>query len=314
MPSKPVQYAILGALISLIDSIFFSLLGVEMRVGQLNVMPWLTAFFCINFAIFGFMFGKLKQTQQQLEERAKQLAESKAAELNAMSQSMENERLAALGRLSASVAHEVRNPLGVMRSSAFMISEDTEHMPQTHTAAIFIRDEVDRLNAFVSALLDYTRATSANMAHCTTDTLAQRVDELILDSKIQTSWPTPPHHLYTDPEYLVRIVHNLLLNALHFVDPETGRVDVRGHQADDGFTIDIKDNGPGVDPSHEAQLFEPFFTTRAQGTGLGLATCQKLCAAIHATLRFHPTNTPGAHFSIHLPRKTDHVADHTGDR
>jgi two-component system sensor histidine kinase PilS (NtrC family) len=213
-------------------------------------------------------------------------------------------KLAALGRLTANIAHEIRNPLSAISHAAQLLHEDT-HDPVQAKLADIIENNARRLDRLVEEVLSLNRRDRLNPAVFDGATLTALVDELRQTEEIPAdavivSMPDAVRFQF-DPDHLRQIVWNLLRNAWRFCRKQTGSIHIRVLTQGDALQLEIQDDGPGLSPEHQGKLFEPFFTTDAQGTGLGLFLARELAEANHAELAFVP-GTGGACFRLSLRR------------
>jgi len=203
--------------------------------------------------------------------------------------------------------HEVRNPLGVIRSSAALVLEDMPRGTDNHQAARFIVDEVDRLNAVVTALLDYARPLAPRREPVELTDLVAAVEPLVRDAlrakrgRLEAG-TGDGGALRGDPDLLAQLVYGLALNAAQAIG-EDGRIELRLRRRGEGVELLVRDDGPGVAPEHAARLFEPFFTTKPQGTGLGLSITRQIIDEHGGDLGWHNLEGGGATFTIRLPMK-----------
>jgi two-component system sensor histidine kinase PilS (NtrC family) len=231
------------------------------------------------------------------------------------------ERLAAVGELAASIAHEIRNPLASISGSVEMLQQ-TASLDETdqNLMEIVIR-EVDRLDVLISEFLDYSRPAELNVESVDLEDLVGDVVSLFsnrpgtpsVELITHTSHGSAPFEVRGDQESLRQIIWNLLNNAesaLEDVDEEADpriRVALSGpnSSADDSdqtVKITVDDNGPGIDDEDIDHIFEPFFTTREEGSGLGLATTYRLIEEHEGTVEVEAHGPlGGARFSVQLP-------------
>ena len=213
-------------------------------------------------------------------------------------------KLAALGRLTANIAHEIRNPLSAISHAAQLLREDARDSAQTRLTDI-IANNTRRLDRLVEEVLSLNRRDRVNPVGFDAAALASLIDELRQTEEIPAdavivSMPAPLHFQF-DPDHLRQIVWNLLRNAWRFSRKQAGCIRIGAQVAGDTVQFEIEDDGPGVSTDHRGKLFEPFFTTDAQGTGLGLFLARELAEANHAALAYMP-GSDGARFRLGVPR------------
>jgi len=213
-------------------------------------------------------------------------------------------KLAALGRLTANLAHEIRNPLSAISHAAQLLREDVHDAAQARLTDI-IENNARRLDRLVEEVLTLNRRDRLDPIGFDNGALASLIDELRRTEEIPVdavivSMPDTVQFQF-DPDHLRQIVWNLLRNAWRFSRKQAGSVQLRTLTDGDRVRIEIQDDGPGLSPDNYGKLFEPFFTTDAQGTGLGLFLARELAEANHAELDFMP-GTGGARFRLSMRR------------
>jgi signal transduction histidine kinase len=215
------------------------------------------------------------------------------------------DRLGAIGRMAASMAHEIRNPLNGIRLTMQLLKQKLGNNEIRASDVDLVIGEVDRLNALLSDLLAFREAPKPNMQEQKLLPIMERCVELLeplaqeRNVAIRIQADKADAHAAVDAKHLTQVLTNLILNALAAV-PEGGFIDLHLARNGSGFLIDVHDTGPGVPPEAREHLFEPFYTTRSEGSGLGLAVSRELVNRMGGTLEYRDGGT-GATFAIHLP-------------
>ena len=219
-------------------------------------------------------------------------------------------KLAVVGEMSAIIAHEVRTPLGILRSSAQMLSREASISDDGRELIGFIESETTRLNNLVSAMLDVARPRASVYALTDLhDIIGKCVSMLAAqankrDATIRLQLAATDAVVECDEEQITQVLLNLLMNALQIL-PDSGQVEIATR--DDGayVIVDIADDGPGIDEAERARVFEAFFFKREGGIGLGLAVVQGIINAHRGQIEAIDSHLGGALFRFRLPRRRD---------
>jgi two-component system sensor histidine kinase PilS (NtrC family) len=231
-----------------------------------------------------------------------------------VSQRAEQLTLTTLGRLSASIAHEIRNPLAAIRYAAQLLAESEALGTTDQRMVEIINNHCGRVNEIIENILQLSRRERSRPETLDLNVWTARfVDEykeandLGQDNLRPLLYPRPVEAL-ADPQHLQQVVWNLVQNALRYgrLPDEPARVMVVARLASDRGPplLEVTDRGPGIPPKVAAQIFEPFFTTHEYGTGLGLYLAKQMCEANQASLEYVPVAGGGSCFRITLMAPT----------
>ena len=250
------------------------------------------------FNVIGYLTGIKTQKENEEKERTQQALselEQSLTKLREQSEKLSDleeqlrlaDRLSIVGELTASLAHEVRNPLGAIRGAVEILEEEFgEHLKQTDFFRILI-EETERLNSVVDNYLSFARKQGQRRSQYDAREVVQN-SALLLSSKARKSQiqfkvdlPKAPIILKGDPNDLWQVLVNLELNAVQAMN-EGGEIHIMGEliDSDDSkqkmLRLVIEDQGGGIEENHLENIFKPFFTTKANGTGLGLSIVKRI--------------------------------------
>lgn len=217
-------------------------------------------------------------------------------------------KLAVVGEMAAAMSHEVRTPLGIMRSSADVLLREPQLSEDGREVLGFIISETERLNKLVSALIDTARPRPPNKTPLDLQAHLQHVVAMLQKQaqakQIQlTLHATQAVVVEADQDQMTQVLVNLLMNAIQIL-PEGGQVALQLDADDKHAYMAVADNGPGVPLAQQGHLFEAFFTQRAGGVGLGLAVVKQIIEAHDGTISYSTSPWQGAQFNLSLPLAT----------
>ncbi len=223
-------------------------------------------------------------------------------------------KLASLGRLTASIAHEIRNPLAAINHAGQLLSESS-HDPADKKLTRIINTQTKRLNSIVENVLQLSRQQRGNIETINLSNWLQQFREEFYTThglkaeQIHAQIKPQTLNILFDPTQLHQVLWNLCSNAINHAGLDSSSIIISIHSSqDDKLTqpcIDIIDNGSGIDKATQTHIFEPFFTTSAKGTGLGLYITREVIETNHAKIRYIELPTGGTCFRIYFMEATD---------
>jgi signal transduction histidine kinase len=220
---------------------------------------------------------------------------------------IESERLAALGRMAASIAHEVNNPLGIIKNYLTIIAKSSEATPDLQKNVVIVHEEVDRIARIVKQLLDFYRPALERQVELNViEILSSTLD--LISSKLESTgieiirqFEDTELRVSGSTNKLKQVYLNLILNARD-VMPNGGKLTVIARRSAGYAEVDFSDTGTGITPDELPKVFEPFFTTKKEtGTGLGLAVCHGIISSHNGVISVSNNSEGGATFTIKLP-------------
>jgi signal transduction histidine kinase len=266
----------------------------------------------VFLAMIGTLANSLAEALRVQSKRSQAVAEE-LAEANrhlqaAQAEMQRSQRLAALGQLSAGLAHELRNPLGTIRGSAELLRGNlSEENAVAREMSEFIVSEADRTNALVTQFLDFARPMQLRLEAAE---LAPVVDRAITQAQRETrasgvevykNYDPAIPRVAMDAAYMERVFYNLVLNAIQ-ATPPGGAVTVKTRATASGTVeVDVIDRGAGIAPANLEQIFNPFFTTKPEGVGLGLAIVSKIVDEHGGRIAVESEPSRGAVFRVAIP-------------
>jgi len=223
----------------------------------------------------------------------------------------QTDRLRAVGEMAAGIAHEIRNPLASIAGSTELLADSAQLDETGQRLLRIITNESDRLNHIIEQFLAYAREREPEMAPHNIRAIVEEIVTLFSNdaraahvTRIELHAPDEPLFVMADQEQLRQVVFNLLRNATEAM-PQGGKIDITietaGRDADE-LCVRVRDTGCGIPPEALDQIFEPFYSTKRRGTGIGLALAEKIVHAHRGTITVASTPGAGTEFTITLPR------------
>lgn len=237
-----------------------------------NIIYFLSIAFSISLIAIGFIYVWNKRLKREIDIRTEEIIK-----LN--QQTIHNDKMQSLGKLSASIAHEIRNPLTSIKAFIDLIPHKIEDDNFKRELMNIVPSEVKRLDDLVGSLLDYSKPKTSNPESILLDDILEEVFTLLKQklqtSKIQVINKTKDVYIYADKSQMKQVLINILLNSIDAIESE-GYIEIKASTLGDMTNIKIKDNGKGVPKELINKAFDPFFTSKKTGYGIGLSVTERL--------------------------------------
>jgi len=282
-------------------------------------------FFLAAMEVNRYVVESRRQTRRY-QELAETLAETNRRLEQAQAEARRSERLAALGQLSAGLAHEIRNPLGVIKGSAEMLTQKLgESNPLATELAGYISTETNRLSALVTRFLDFARPLHADLApQDITAVLDRALTDVVTlwkgaTVRVEKSYEPNLPPVALDESLSEQAFVNIVQNAYDAMGASGGVLRVKAATSNaggrEGVEVLIEDTGPGIPVELREQIFNPFVTTKKKGVGLGLSIVSKIMDGHHGFIRVEDAGAgqgTGARFVMFFPATKERAL--TGER
>lgn len=243
----------------------------------------------------GVIFWRMSVNAEQARAQAAREREQNAKQL------ARDRQLKVLGQMSAVLGHELRNPIASLKGNAQLLLEMAEPGDKIYRGLVTVVEEAKLLEQLTNNVLDFARTGSVDPGEVSLGDLVEEVIDGETLGRVELSIAPPDLTFFLDRGRIAQSLANLLRNARQASGPEQSiilRVFLRG----DSLIIQVVDRGPGIQEDHLDQVFEPFFTTRIEGVGLGLALVRRLAEAHGGTARVQNNPAGGATFELEFPR------------
>ncbi len=270
-------------------------------------LVWATAMF-VALYMGRIGFNEIDDTLKSLEYYGKEL-EKKMEELKkSQDQLLQSERLASIGQLAASMAHELRNPLGVIKNVSYYLNMTVGKSNDKIKKHLHILDqELATSNKIITDLLDFSSGKEPSLKESDLNKILKGGLEKIeipenvkLKLKLESKLPK----LMADSEQLQRVFMNIIVNALQAM-PEGGELKISSHGKDDFVSVQITDSGVGIPDEDIYKIYEPLFTTKVKGIGLGLALSRQILNMHNGSIEAKSKTGKGTTFTVRLPVKKE---------
>jgi signal transduction histidine kinase len=247
---------------------------------------------------FNVMLDSLERNRRSLEEARDQMRRQKT--------------LAEMGKFSLIIAHEFKNPLSIIKSSLDVLKKDVA-LSSDNTMVFYIEDEIMRLNRLIGDFLVFARPSAPSFCHTDLNALLKEIvtrfklQQTGTPCKIRSHIPSDPCYAHVDPDLLIRAIGNVIKNAVE-ANGDDCVVEVAAACPAGVWTVEIADNGEGIAPENIDKIFNPFFTTRAKGAGLGLAYASQAIKTHGGIISAGNRVEGGALFKVEIPVSQDGIS------
>ena len=243
--------------------------------------------------IIGLSFTKMAQSLEQLIETEKKLAEANTR--------VKNERFTEIGELAASVAHNMKNPLGTIQTSADIIKRESKGKNEELDKVLSRMDRaIARISNQIEGVLNFVRTTPVNLTKVSINSILESAKEsLEITENITLKIPDEPKDIICDSKKMEIVFINLIVNAIQAIGKEEGTITIRVKDEGDFNLIEFEDTGSGMPEKILLKIFDPLITTKEKGTGLGLSSCKNIIEQHGGTIS--AKNNPTT-FTIKLPK------------
>jgi signal transduction histidine kinase len=218
------------------------------------------------------------------------------------------ERLSSLGEMAAAISHEIRNPLGIIRSSAELLKKKIAKVDPQNTFPDIIVEEATRLNSIITDFINYAKPRNPIMAPCRVEDIVEKNLSFLEAQRkqkghiIKTQYQDALPDVMADSAMLYQSFLNILLNAIQSM-PEGGRILIDVSANNHRITVHFDDEGQGIPPENMNKIWDPFFTTKEQGTGLGLGIVKNIIESHGGSIQIVNRPDVGARVTVELPFK-----------
>lgn len=293
--------------ITLVHSVFIeSEENISSQNITFGIVAMLVVFVTIILTINRNLSKIVKIRTEELEKQKnnlEHLVEEKTQEL------LKSERLSAIGELSGRLAHDMRNPLSVMKMSVDLINQSDGETKISDVKVVerldLIKKSIDRISHQVDDVLGYVRSSPLKLISVSLSELIQNcIKKINLPDNIKLKFIENDLQIKCDPIKLEAVIINLIVNAIQEI-PNGGNIEIRSFENDEFVVIEFVDSGEGISNENIDKVFEPLFTTKQKGTGLGLASCKNIVEQHlgKISVKNNPTT-----FTIMIPKELQQIS------
>ena len=262
-----------------------------------------------TFGVFAVIMFTIFFAMLLIVRKAESIIESRSIEQRKLVEQLNlAERLAALGEMVAGVSHEIKNPLGIIQSTSELLNNMPNADETQKRLSGVITEESIRLNRIVTEFLDFARPHELNVHEFDLrEVITKNIDFLKpeIDRKgitVESNLNSHSFMIEGDQDLIHRVLMNLIINAIQAM-PESGKIIVNVGEEKGAYNIVIKDTGSGISDENISKIFNPFFTTKEKGSGLGLPIVRKIIEGHGGTIDIESNEGIGTSVTLHLLRK-----------
>jgi len=295
---------------------------IEEVLGKLRIVLTLNKKRAVALGVYQTLLGTLAtkipqaQIQKLYSDHLEELVEERTRELREVQENLlKSQRLAAIGEAASMVGHDLRNPLQAITFVLYLMQRELESSPSKslEEKVETLQEQVEYMNKVVSDLQDYARPLKPNLVETEVHELVKgTLSAITLPKNVDISIIADDDFpkLKVDPTFMKRVLNNLVTNALQAM-PDGGRLTVRACTDSEAAFISLQDTGVGIPKENLSKLFQPLFTTKSKGQGLGLAVCKRLVEALKGDIMVESEIGKGTTFTVKIPLPSMAVLDET---
>jgi len=253
------------------------------------------------FTVIIPMFDEAGQIQSYISIR------TDITELKSLQEKMQRlEKITTIGKLSARLSHDLRNPLSVIKNAIMMLKMMQQNCLDEKSSRHFHRIEnaISRMTHQINDVLEFVKSSPLKLSNCSLIQILQEVSMAHSYENVKINLPQNDVTILCDPDKMYRVFTNLILNAIQAIDLDKGEITIRIMEKENEILVEVEDTGPGIREEFLSRMFEPLFTTKQTGTGLGLVSCLSIVQGHGGTIEVTSTLGKCTTFIIKLPKHT----------
>ena len=240
-------------------------------------------------------YTELKVLENEIETMAKKLKDQQE-------RLIKTERIFAIGELAARLAHDLRNPLNIIVNSLQIIKYKYDPKPELKNAFERINRAAFRMSHQIEGVMDFVKVRSLQLKFASLeDIIKASVEKASIPDNIKVDLPHSDERIFCDPNLLEVVFENLLVNAKQAIRGNEGKISIITSKRNNLLSIEVEDSGPGIPTEVKPKIFDPLFTTKQEGTGLGLPSCKNIIEQHGGTIQVKTKASVGTTFIINLP-------------